>query len=357
MKKNSQLSKDSFKVLKSHSVVKKNFKINPESILHEELYPKFGKRFLDYRKKYDDYLNKEKSEIVLEYPISVLLELVNRCNLECTFCYQGYRNDAQKYTLEIESLKKIFAEFKKYKLDALILSASEPLLFKDFDKVLKMAEDAKIMDQFLFTNGTLLNEKNSEKILNSSLTRLFISLDAATESTYDKVRIPVGKNKLNTNRLEALEKNIKNFMSMRKSQKKKLPLTRVSFIALDKNFHEIDTFISKWVDIVDSVEVQRESSIKIYDEIFKKKYNDKLVLKDYKCSQPWGQVSIYSDGIVTPCCSTVGRNIPIGNVLENGLKKIWDSGAMWKIRSGLLNNKPQKVCKLCLEYKKEFPNL
>ena len=45
MKKNSQLSKDSFKVLKSHSVVKKNFKINPESIMHEELYPKFGKRF------------------------------------------------------------------------------------------------------------------------------------------------------------------------------------------------------------------------------------------------------------------------------------------------------------------------
>ena len=187
MKKNSQLSKDSFKVLKSHSVVKKNFKINPKIILHEELYQKFVKMFLDYRKKYDDYLNKEKSEIVLEYPISVLLELVNRCNLECTFCYQGYRNDAQKYTLEIESLKKIFAEFKKYKLDALILSASEPLLFKDFDKVLKMAEDAKIMDQFLFTNGTLLNEKNSEKILNSSLTRLFISLDAATESTYDKV--------------------------------------------------------------------------------------------------------------------------------------------------------------------------
>ena len=34
---------------------------------------------------------------------------------------------------------------------------------------------------FLFTNGTLLNEKNSEMILNSSVSRLFISIDAATE--------------------------------------------------------------------------------------------------------------------------------------------------------------------------------
>ena len=89
----------------------------------------------------------------------------------------------------IEDLENIFENFKKNKLDALLLSASEPLLFKNYDKVLEMASKANIMDQFLFTNGTLLNEKNSNIILNSSLTRLFISIDAATESTYDKVRI------------------------------------------------------------------------------------------------------------------------------------------------------------------------
>ena len=30
-------------------------------------------------------------------------------------------------------------------------------------------------------------------ILDSSLTRLFVSIDAATEKVYDKVRIPVNK--------------------------------------------------------------------------------------------------------------------------------------------------------------------
>ena len=43
------------------------------------------------------------------------------------------------------------------------------------------------MDQFLFTNGTLLNKKNSEIILESSLTRLFVSIDAVSENIYDKV--------------------------------------------------------------------------------------------------------------------------------------------------------------------------
>ena len=63
------------------------------------------------------------------------------------------------------------------------------------------------MDFFVFTNGTLLNEKNSEMILNSSITRLFISLDAATEETYNKVRIPVSKRRLEEkNRLQKIYK-------------------------------------------------------------------------------------------------------------------------------------------------------
>ena len=83
-----------------------------------------------------------------------------------------------KKHIKFRYIKKIFKEFKKEKLDALLLSTSETLLHKDYPEILKMAEEAEIMDQFLFTNGTLLNEKNSNLILKSSLTRLFISIDA-----------------------------------------------------------------------------------------------------------------------------------------------------------------------------------
>ena len=50
------------------------------------------------------------------------------------------------------------------------------------------------MDIFLFTNGTLLNEQKNKILLDSNITRLFVSLDAATNNTYQKVRIPVSKN-------------------------------------------------------------------------------------------------------------------------------------------------------------------
>ena len=173
-------------------------------------------------------------------------------------CFQGYRNDAKKSTLQLSDLKNLFEDFKKNKLEALLLSASEPLLYKDFDKVLRMAEEAEIMDQFLFTNGTLLNKKNSEIILESSLTRLFVSIDAVSENIYDKVRVPVNKQKLNSGRLSIIEKNVKEFVKLRNSLGKKLPLVRVSFVALETNVHESNEFIDKWINIVDSVEIQKK---------------------------------------------------------------------------------------------------
>ena len=348
-------NKDNQKIKKllSTSVIKKNNRVDTEKILHEELFPKFGERYNEYRAKYENYLNDKSHKFLPNYPISVILELVNRCNLECTMCFQGFRNDTKKYTLEIEQLKKLFNEFKENKLDAILFSNSEPLLYKKFPEVLELAAKAGIMDQFLFTNGTLLNKKNSEIILNSSLTRLFVSLDAATESTYDKVRIPVNKKKINTNRLRHIETNIKNFVSLRKALNKKLPLTRVSFVALESNYHEVDQFIEKWIDIVDTVEIQKENSINFYDDLHKKKYDtSKLVLSEYNCNEPWGQVGIHADGTVGPCCNTVGRNLPVGNVLEQSLKEIWQNEKMKEIREGFINNKPNIICKLCLENEK-----
>ena len=182
-------------------------------------------------------------------------------------------------------------------------------------------------------------------------------MDAATSETYDKVRIPVTKNVQKINRLIKIEENIKEFVKLRNKSGKQLPLTRVSFVALKDNSHEIDAFINKWIDIVDSVEIQKENSIKIYNKIHKIKngeIKDVIIKSDkkYHCNEPWGQVTINSDGSVGPCCNTVGRNIEIGNVLEKGLAQIWNDKKMMEIRNGFKTNSPNQICKLCLDFEK-----
>ena len=51
--------------------------------------------------------------------------------------------------------------------------------------------------------------------------RLFISIDAATQDSYDKVRVPVSKRLLKENRLDYLENNIKKFIKMRNQENEK----------------------------------------------------------------------------------------------------------------------------------------
>jgi len=163
------------------------------------------------------------------------------------------------------------------------------------------------------------------------------------------VRIPVSERLKGKNRLNDLENNIKNFIKMRDESFKELPIVRTSFVALEHNSFEMKKFIDKWVDIVDSVEVQRETSIKAYDDIRSGKFNIKGNQKDYDCSEPWGQVTVYADGTVTPCCNTVGRNLPIGNISKNSLKEIWNGAKMMEVRKSFLKNDPSDVCKSCIE--------
>jgi len=338
-----------------NNILIKVFESDPEKKLQEVLYKKYGERFLKYRENYKKTISDDDHKMYLGYPLTVILELVNRCDLQCVMCYQGFRNHAEKFTVNEEILDKIFNDFEKNKLPALMLTSSEPLLYKQIDKVLTRAKEAQIMDIFLFSNGTLLNEKNSEMILNSSVTRLFISVDAATEETYNKVRIPVSKRLLEKNRLEKLEKNIKKFIEMRNSRKQTLPLTRVSFVALEENKHEVEMFKNKWKNIVDSVEIQRETSIEIYDKLKNLKKNGSAENNNrtkYNCNKPWGDMAIYSDGTIGPCCNLVGRKTPIGNIKDNSISEIWNGDKMNLIREGFINNNPNKVCKLCIDSQK-----
>jgi radical SAM protein with 4Fe4S-binding SPASM domain len=330
--------------------INKYAKKDPEEILFDNLYEKFGNRFSEYRKRYSDNIKRLDLDKKTKFPNTVILELVNRCDLECVMCYQGFRNDAKKSTLDENFLDKIFAEFKKNKLNSLMLSASEPLLYKNIGDVLERAREAEIMDIFIFTNGTLLNEKNAKILLNSPLTRLFVSIDGATKETYDKVRVPVGKGLLKKNRLELLEKNILRFIELRNEKNDGLPLVRTSFVALKQNKEEIDLFIKKWQPIVDHVDIQKNvipffelDEMKKLEETTKKDNN-----KKYQCHEPWGQVTIYSDGTVAPCCTTFGRNLPIGNMHNQTLEEIWNGEKMRKIRQGFKENKPHLVCKTCI---------
>ena len=109
-----------------------------------------------------------------------------------------------------------------------------------------------------------------------------------------------------------------------------------------------------WLNIVDSVEVQKEVSINAYSETSKFNLDElfshsKKSDKEYNCRQPWSSIGIYSDGTVTPCCNTFGRNLPIGNIKDDKIENIWKNHKIKKVRESFDNKTPCVGCTICLD--------
>ena len=353
-------------------------KSNPEEQLVSSLTKKFGERFTNYRKEYFKVLNNPEHNYNFfpEFPINVLVEVLNKCNLECIMCLSSHRKGPTK-VIEDDMITKLFQEFKDNKLPALMFGAGEePLMYKDIDKMWEKANSIGIMDNFLFTNGTFLTEEMCHKILDSKVSRVFISIDAATEETYRKIRQTnksiesdvEGNNKLqiikeDENRLEKIENNIRKLVELRDSKKLSLPLIRVSFAVQHANKHEIELFKNKWECIVDFIEFQETQNIG-FDKLAKLSEKERwmrrepLYKTDYKkdCNAPFHSATVWADGSVIPCCTFQGKNLTLGNI--NGipelgipatsLKELWNGEKINELREQFRTGKLNIVCQSCL---------
>ena len=109
----------------------------------------------------------------------------------------------------------------KGKTGLLLGVGSEGLLFKEVRETISYAKEAGIMDIILMTNGTLLTQELSEFLVQQEVSRVCISIDAATSETYEKVR---GKDQL-----QKVEKNVRTLVETRENSGKLLPIVRLSF--------------------------------------------------------------------------------------------------------------------------------
>ena len=362
------------------SYIKRVEKVNPEKQLTDTLTKKFGKRFSDYREKYFKVLNSSKQNYnyLPEYPLNVLVEVVNKCNLECIMCLSSHRIGPTK-VIDSKTISKLFNEFKENNLPALMFGAGdEPLMFSDIDKMWDAANSSGIMDIFIFTNGTYLNEEMCKKILDHEISRVYVSLDAATEETYAKIRLKnknidkdaTTNNKLkiikeDINRLQAIEENIKRLITLRDARGLKLPQIRISFAVQQRNKHEIELFKKKWENVADFIEFQKTLNID-YDKLARLSEEERwrrrkpLFESNYvkDCKAPFHSATVYADGSVIPCCTFQGKNLTLGNI--NGipelgipaqsLKELWNGEKINELREQFRTGELNIVCQYCLNH-------
>jgi len=299
-----------------------------------------GENFKKYREDFKKAENYLKSGFIPEFPITISLELVNRCNLNCVMCYKDHHKK-EFAKLPIKTIRKLLQEAKQHSLPSIILGlGSETLMYPEVSKVLNEIADAGVMDVFFGTNGVMLNEEICKKLIKTKVSRIEISLDAATTGTYEKVR--------GANKLELIENNIDMLLRMKKDMNSPLPVVRLCFVVQDINNHETDVFIKKWKDKVDYIDFQRCLDFSKMNQTLEIKPD---VVKNSFCSYPYYSLNIWSNGDVSPCCTFYGRGLVFGNIFDQTLKEIWDSKAMKLIREELESKRFNPICIKCLYFR------
>ena len=313
--------------------------------INQILANKLGEPFENYRKQWD---LANQFGFVSEFPLFIQLDTVQKCNFDCPHCMlsdeEGMKTYFSKDTISETQFDQIVDEASLYSCPSISLQGTnEPLLSKDLDLQIKKVRDSGFIDIMINSNASPLTEKRARSLLEAGLTRLRFSVDAATEETFNKVRVGGDFNKVRN--------NIIRFMDIRKELDLDLPVVGVSFCVLAENHHEQEEFVSYWSDKVDYISVQRFTAptpdLK-WERFYPEGAND-VPFDEFKCPQPFQRLVIRNKDI-TPCCTWFSRELSLGEVGKVSLHEAWHSEKMQQLRElhvrGEWYNNP--TCKKCV---------
>lgn len=116
-------------------------------------------------------------------PLTVQLELTNRCNLSCKHCY---RLPEKREELSYLKVCALLDELQEIGTFYLVFTGGEALVRSDFFQIAEYARKKGFL-LILMTNGTLIADQEADKIAALKFLEIEISLLGATPTTHDSI--------------------------------------------------------------------------------------------------------------------------------------------------------------------------
>ena len=299
---------------------------------------------------------------VFTKPLYIQIEPTLNCNLKCKMCYGTYKKRPCK-DMTFEDYKKTIDQFPS-SVTIHLQGLGEPFLHKDVFKMIQYTKFKKL-NIGLTTNATLITDSIIDKILESKLDYLEISMDGATAKTYEDIR--AGAN------FKVFIDNVRK-LSQRLNSKVEL---KAIVVVMKENYQELPNLIKLLANLkipsvlliriqywdedqglINSENKELDQKIKEYmhkAETLAQEHNihfDSSIptsTLSMGCKRPWLSTSVTVDGYITPCCRVTNPNLMnFGNILKENFKKIWNNSKYKNFRK--LAKQQLSVCKNCEFY-------
>lgn len=232
----------------------------------------------------------------------------------------------------------------------------EPYLNPKFLEMVQYASTKGIYTS-TSTNAHYLDEENARETIASGLDRLIISIDGASQKTYESYRIG--------GRLDKVIEGTKNILHWRKELKSKTPHVVFQFLVVRPNEHQVPEVYSLARELgVDYVALKTaqiyeyengSDLIPLTDQYsrYQKKPDGTYSIKNQllnHCWKMWHSCVITWDGKVVPCCFDKDAHHIMGDLSVNSFREIWTSGTYREFRASLLRSRSEiEMCTNCTE--------
>lgn len=303
----------------------------------------------------------------------VQIELTGNCNLWCKHCYG--RKDFEKISKNQITKEQLFScldQMKDMNVARIIISGGEAFLYKELPSVIGRIAQKKIHIGGIFTNGTIIRNDIFRSLKKHNITTTFlVSLDGPNAAIHDCIR---GNGNFNKS-IDFIKKTISNGFRVTvntvamKPNIKKLPTMRYFLENLGVSRWRIsvpreqgeavankDLIIPDWNDIFKAYKkillgvLANKGKMKIQlSSLFKTEFleNGRYYLYNNNngcCEYKRNSLVLEANGNILSCPASL--NLPLGNIKNNSLKKIWYSYLTQAIKTLPIKDTKCKNCKI-----------
>lgn len=304
------------------------------------------------------YLSRStKKAIHFGYPVSVSVEPTTACNLRCPECPSGLRQFTRPTgMLGMELFDKIVEELHRQTFYMILYFQGEPYLNKYFFDFVERAEKKKIYTA-TSTNAHYLHDLNAKKTVTSGLSRLIISIDGATQKTYESYR--------KGGKLEKVLEGARNVVKWKKQLRSSTPYIIFQFLVVRPNEHETEKI--REIARETGVDEVKFKTAQVYDykngnplipenskySRYKKKKNGTYRIKNKllnHCWKLWHSCVITWDGKVVPCCFDKDAAHRLGDLSRTTFGYLWKDKPYRDFRRSILHSRKNiDICANCTE--------
>ncbi len=295
-----------------------------------------------------------KKSVLRGLPPLVMIEPTSHCNLSCPLCPSGNNTLKRKRSyLDLQLYKKVIDEIKDTAIMLLLWNQGEPLLHNDLPEMIQYANERRLVTS---TSTNMNHLPDPEALVRSGLDSLIVSLDGASQETYNKYRV-------NGNFSKVLE-NTARLSDARKKLNSATPYIFWQFIIMKHNENEIkqikelarqagvDEVVFKTVQIYEKEDIERFLPTKEKHRRYKITADGFTLKKKLanRCRRIFTQPVVNCDGELAICCYDKDNLYKIGNLNDNSLKSLWQSARMQRWRNVILHDrKNMGICLNCGE--------